>query len=115
MLAPVFSVMLAAMQLAPAADEPMPVPPDPDREVAPRRPGPSEPLRYFPPPVDPSQVPAPAAGVRRETLPVADRWRIMRGLGVDSPWYDPYNQNLLKGDLPFARDWFANVGVVSAR
>jgi hypothetical protein len=113
MFAPAFSVMLAAMQLAPAADEPMPAPADPDREVAPRRPGPSEPLRYFPPPVDPFQVPAPAAGVRRETLPVADRWRIMRGLGMSSPWYDPYNQNLLKGDLPFARDWFANVGVVS--
>ena len=113
MFAPAFSVMLAAMPLAPAADEPMPPTPDPDREVAPRRPGPSEPLRYFPPPVDPSQVPAPAAGARRETLPVADRWRIMRGLGMDSPWYDPYNQNWIKGDLPFARDWFANVGIVS--
>src|SRR5690349_2042567 len=111
MFAPAFSVMLMAM--APAPDEPMPPPADPEREVAPRRPGTSEPLRYFPPPVDPSQVPAPAAGARRETLPVADRWRIMRGLGMDSPWYDPYNQNLLKGDLPFARDWFANVGVVS--
>jgi len=113
MFAPAFSVMLAAIAPAPAADEPMPPPADPDREVAPRRPGPSEPLRYFPPPVDPLQVPPPMPAAPRETLPVADRWRIMKALGVDSPWYDPYNPNWLKGDLPFARDWFANVGVVS--
>jgi len=49
----------------------------------------------------------------RETLPVPDRWRIMRALGAGSPWFDPYNQNLLKGDLPVVRDWFVNVGVVS--
>ena len=49
----------------------------------------------------------------REVLPVPDRWRIMRALGLQSPWFDPYNQNLLKGDLPVVRDWFVNVGVVS--
>ncbi|HEX7558870.1 MAG TPA: hypothetical protein VF386_06715, partial [Usitatibacter sp.] len=105
----------------------------PDRapgEIAPRRAGPSEPERYFPPPVDPSQVPGPMPDARRETLPVPDRWRIMQALGFKSPWFDPYNQNVLKGDLPIASepwlrqrlpalaqklapDWFLNLGAVS--
>ena len=105
--------MLAALALPALADEPMPAPADPDRDVAQRRPGPSEPLRYLPPLPDPSQVPPPTASARREVLPVPDRWRIMQALGLKTPWYDPYNQNWLKGDLPFARDWFTNVGVIS--
>jgi hypothetical protein len=86
-----------------------------DDEVTQKRPGPSEPLRYVPPLADPSQVPAPAAALPRETLPVPDRWRIMRALGFAFPWYDPYNQNVLKGDLPIdaKREWFVNVGAVS--
>ena len=84
-------------------------------EVNQRRPGPSEPLRYVAPVADPSQVPAPAATLPRETLPVPDRWRIMRSLGVIFPWYDPYNPNPLKGDYPLdpKREWFVNLGVVS--
>lgn len=40
-------------------------------------------------------------------VPVPDRWRIMESLGVNTPWYDPYNQNILKGDKPiFGNDWF---------
>ncbi len=40
-------------------------------------------------------------------VPVPDRWRIMESLGFKHPWYDPYNQNLLKGDKPiFGEDWF---------
>src|SRR5690349_23520463 len=96
-----------------AAEEPVPAPRDPARDVEQRRPGSSEPRRYVPPPADPSQVPPPLPALPRETLPVPDRWRIMRGLGMNSPWFDPYNQNLLKGDLPVVRDWFVNVGVVS--
>ena len=113
MFARACSVVIAALPLLAFADEPMPAPVDPGKEVAPRRPGPSEPLRYFPPPVDPSQVPYPAPSARREILPVTDRWRLMQALGVKSPWFDPYNQNLLKGDLPVYRDWFMNLGVVS--
>ncbi len=82
-------------------------------EVTPRRPGPSVPERYVAPLVDPSQVPPPTAELPRETLPVPDRWRIMQGLGMKSPWFDPYNQNVLKGDLPMKGDWFVNLGVVS--
>ena len=84
-------------------------------EVQQRRPGPSEPLRYVPPPPDATKVPPPSPAAPRESLPVPDRWRIMRSLGFVHPWYDPYDQNVLKGDLPIAAsgDWFANVGVVS--
>ncbi len=113
MLARACSALIAALPLVAWADVPAPPPPDPDREVAPRRAGPSEPLRYFPPPVDPAQVPSPAPSAPRDTLPVTDRWRIMQGLGLRSPWFDPYNQNVLKGDLPVWRDWFVNVGAVS--
>jgi hypothetical protein len=105
--------MLMVLPLAALADEPMPTPRDPAQEVVPRRPGPSEPLRYFPPPEDPAQVLAPTPSQRRETLPVPDRWRIMQALGLKSPWFDPYNQNLLKGDLPVYHDWFVNFGAIS--
>jgi hypothetical protein len=39
----------------------------------------------------------------------------MRSLGFAYPWYDPYDPNVLKGDLPLDAngEWFANVGVVS--
>ena len=33
-----------------------------------------------------------------------DRWRIMQALGFKFPLYDPYNQNVLKGDLPVWND-----------
>jgi hypothetical protein len=63
--------------------------------------------------VDPSQVPAPAGSLPRESVPVADRWRIMQSLGMKRPWFDPYNQNVVKGDLPVVGDWFVIVGVIS--
>ena len=108
----------------------MPPPRDGEAELAPRRPGPSEPLRYVPPLPDPSQVPPPTPSARRELLPVPDRWRILQALGARTPWYDPYNQNVLKGDLPIGNeawlrerfpalartlspDWFLNLGLVS--
>ena len=129
MRAPAFSlVMLCALPAL--AQEPAPAGADADAPIVPRRVGPSVPERYFPPPVDPSQVPRPAADAPRMTLPVPDRWRIMRSLGFASPWYDPYNQNALKGDLPIAGepwlrghfpalahalepDWFVSLGAVS--
>ena len=125
------TVMLAgACGGAFAQEQPYPPARDPDREIAPRRVGPSEPLRYVPPVADPSQVPPPMANAPRESLPVVDRWRIMQALGLVHPWYDPYHQNVLKGDLPVGEepwvksrfpalarrlgsDWFVNVGAVS--
>jgi hypothetical protein len=35
-----------------------------------------------------------------EFVPLPDRWRIMETLGFKYPWYDPYNQNIWKGDKP---------------
>jgi hypothetical protein len=111
-------------------DPPLPAQRDPAKDVAPRRPGESQPLQYVPPPPDPQKVPPPSPSARRETLPVPDRWRIMQALGVRSPWHDPYNQNVFKGDLPIgdeswfrerfpdlarrlSPDWFLNLGLVS--
>ena len=45
-------------------------------------------------------------------VPLPDRWRIMEALGFKFPWYDPYNQNIWKGDKPMkipgldGDDWF---------
>ncbi|QJR15019.1 hypothetical protein [Usitatibacter palustris] len=110
--------MIAALLFAwpAAAQEDPKLPPEKklDEEINQRRPGPGEPLRYVPPVPDSLQVPPPRPSERREMLPVPDRWRIMQALGFKWPWYDPYNQNVLKGDLPIrAPDWFVNVGVVS--
>lgn len=52
------------------------------------------------PPIDPRQVMPPMANLPRESLPIPDRWRIMQALNFKFPWYDPYNQNVYKGDLP---------------
>ena len=55
------------------------------------------------PPIDPRQVPAPTANLPRESLPLPDRWRLMQALDFKFPWYDPYNQNVYKGDIPITR------------
>lgn len=63
------------------------------------------------------QVPPPQASLPRTSVPVPDRWRIMQALDFRFPWYDPYNQNVLKGDLPLAPErwpgWFFALGLVS--
>jgi hypothetical protein len=104
-----------AQEPSPSEDVKLPPEKNPAEEIIQKRPGPGEPLQFFPPPVDPRQVPPPQAAQPRETLPVPDRWRIMQGLGFQHPWYDPYNQNALKGDLPISggSDWFFNFGAVS--
>ena len=128
---PTFVGMTMLSAAAQVYDDPkLPADRDPEKEVVPKRVGPGEPLRYVPPPPDPSKVPPPTPFTTRETLPVPDRWRIMQGLGLRSPWYDPYNQNVLKADLPIgdeswfrerfpdlarrlSPDWFVNLGLVS--
>ena len=54
-----------------------------------------------------------------EELPIRDRWRLVKALGL-LPYnpLDPYNPNELKGDLPvleneLGKDWFFNLGLVS--
>ena len=77
------------------------------------------PLEYQLPPIDPAQVPAPKAWDPRVSIPVPDRWRIMESLGVRDVWWDPYNQNTIKGDKPLQQlkdwgpDWFLALGLIS--
>jgi hypothetical protein len=102
--------LLAAAAAAP--DEPPPSPPE-ER----RRPGPVETL----PPAEapqhnPNAVSAPPPeAFPTDQLPVPDRWRLIEAVGVHSRWFDPYNQNTLKGDRPIkgTRDWFFTLEGVS--
>lgn len=68
-------------------------------------------------PVYDSQLPPPEALLPRESVPVPDRWRIMQALDFRFPFYDPYHQNVLKGDLPVAPEhypeWFFSLGLIS--
>jgi len=36
-----------------------------------------------------------------DVLPIPDRWRLVEAVGVHSRWFDPYNQNTIKGDRPY--------------
>lgn len=70
------------------------------------------------PAVRDDQIAPPAPNLPRETVAIPDRWRLMSALGFKFPWYDPYNQNPLKGDLPVLGDvlgpeWFFNFGAIS--
>ena len=48
-------------------------------------------------------------------VPVPDRYRIVEAIGVNERWFDPYNQNTLKGDRPIlgTKDWFFSFGLIS--
>jgi len=49
-----------------------------------------------------------------DIVPVPDRWRILEGLDIKGKWYDPYNNNVLKGDKPvFGKDGFVLFNVIS--
>jgi hypothetical protein len=78
-----------------------------------RRPA-GEPRRAPPPGVEAPAAPAP----ERPSLPVDDRWRILRMLELapGSAW-DPYNPNALKGDFPIAggelAGWFLSLTALS--
>lgn len=58
-----------------------------------------------------------------DQVPIPDRWRLAETLGiVRERWFDPYNQNTLKGDRPLdpakwplieAHDWFFAGSLVS--
>src|ERR1700731_2302083 len=94
-----------------AASEPNPADPDGER----REPGPE---KTYPAPVEQTNPGAleapPSEAFPMDEVPVPDRWRITKGineLGVDHPWYDPYDQNTWKADrpLPGTNDWFVNL------
>ncbi|MGH8540170.1 MAG: FimV/HubP family polar landmark protein, partial [Stenotrophobium sp.] len=63
-------------------------------------------------------VPPPAAAWQpqdRDKVPVPDRWRLLDTLGLmHQRWYDPYNQNTLKGDKPlWGNDKFFILSLIS--
>ena len=79
-----------------------------------RRPGAPPRVELPPVPVDPKSVPAPTAADPAEFLPVPDRWRLVDAIGVKDRWWDPYNQNTLKGDRPvIGDDIFVIVNAIS--
>lgn len=99
-------------------DEAIPAETRPSPESIPgrRRPRPVTPLpervRLF----DPTAVPPPQNFDPTDVfMPVPDRWRLIENLGVNERWWDPYNQNTLKGDrpIPGTKDWFFVATAVS--
>jgi hypothetical protein len=87
-----------------------PAPADAEPLEGRRRPGLTPEL---PPPVtqtNPGAVRAPAPeAFPTDEVPIPDRWRLAGALGVTKPrWFDPYNQNFWKGDIPIkgTHDWF---------
>ncbi|MDB5423425.1 MAG: hypothetical protein JWQ29_841 [Phenylobacterium sp.] len=82
-----------------------------------RRPGRVE---SFPAPVEqinPGAVRAPPPeAFPRDQVPLPDRWRVIQTLGlIKQRWYDPYHQNVFKGDVPIkgTNDWFLTLNGVS--
>jgi hypothetical protein len=68
------------------------------------------------PATQPTREPLPAAdlGGLGELAAFPDRWRVVDALGYARNLFDPYNtNNPLKGDKPFAGDWFFSLGVIS--
>jgi len=60
-----------------------------------------------------SPIPRPTAEQYVEAVPIPDRWRIVDSLGYEDNWFNPYDQNTIKGDKPIHDDWFFNVAVIS--
>lgn len=85
-----------------------------DSAIPRRRPGHPAPERpEWPDRNEGAIQPAPPDAVG-EFVPLPDRWRIMEALGQKYPWYDPYNNNVWKGDKPIhGDDWFLSLLGVS--
>ncbi|MBS0557233.1 MAG: hypothetical protein JSR27_07460 [Proteobacteria bacterium] len=88
---------------------------DPSASQIPRR-RPGHP--YEPPPefkvVNPNGIPPAPIDQAGAFIPVPDRWRIMETLGFKYPWYDPYDQNIWKGDKPIdGKDHFLSLNFIS--
>ena len=50
--------------------------------------------------LNPGAAETPSVIGEMSSVPVPDRWRLVEAIGVKERWYDPYNQNTLKGDRP---------------
>lgn len=62
-----------------------------------------------------SRIPIPDGNQPADFIPIPDRWRLAVDLGlIRQRWFDPYNNNILKGDRPFiGDDWFVSFGFIS--
>ncbi len=62
-----------------------------------------------------SVVPRPGPGDYLPRVALPDRWRIVDGLpGYQNRWFDPYNRNTLKADVPVVDGhWFFNFGLIA--
>jgi len=79
-----------------------------------RRPGHAAPASRFRDDQNPQNSEPASIDAVGEFIPLPDRWRIMESLGFKYPWYDPYNQNIWKGDKPIhGSDWFLSLLAVS--
>jgi hypothetical protein len=131
--------LLLPLALQAAAAEPPPEPPEPPSAAgelpAPvdnesiegrRRPGYTEPLPDAVTQDNPGAVRAPPPeAFPTDQIPIPDRWRLIETLGlVKERWFDPYNQNTLKGDRPLdpakvpwlpikGHDWFFAANLIS--
>ncbi len=110
------AVLALAPVVARAADPPVAAPDVPPDASDRRRPGRVETL---PPPVvqdnpGATEAPPPEA-FPQDQIPVPDRWRLIETLGKHARWFDPYNQNTLKGDRPIkgTQDWFMSLSGIS--
>jgi hypothetical protein len=103
----------AAFLLVSAVQPPAPPPPEPreeqerkpDEPATPGRRRPGVPQRVLEEPVSQENLGAlrapPPEAFPTDEIPVPDRWRLIESLGlVREHWFDPYHQNILKGDRP---------------
>jgi hypothetical protein len=102
------------LQAASAAQPPPEPPAKPKPDSPPlegrRRPGQVETLPPAEAPqTNPNAINAPPPDAfPLDELPLPDRWRVIEAVGVHSHWFDPYDQNTIKGDRPIkgTQDWF---------
>lgn len=100
----VLAASLAAQEAEPAQAEEPPPPPAEEALIEGRR-RPGVPQHELPDPVEQVNPGAlrspPPEAFPTDQIPIPDRWRLIDTLGVvKERWWDPYRQNLLKGDRP---------------
>lgn len=110
--------LIAALQAAPALAQEETAPAADETELLEGRDRPGQ-RPDLPEPViqeNPGAVSAPPPeAFPVDQFPIPDRWRLVESIGVRERWWDPYNQNTLKGDrpLPGTHDLFLSLTGIS--
>jgi hypothetical protein len=99
------AIALAAQAAVPQQQEPAEPQQDAEEVLLPGRRRPGVPQRELEEAIrqdNPGAIRAPPPeAFPTDQIPVPDRWRLIESLGVvRERWFDPYNQNTLKGDRP---------------